>query len=333
MLASILSSLLTTQIATAQKQVVWVVAGSQDQLELPKYSNPEQTSAELESAYGLVAKRFEFENTVVFVSEKAFPFESYKMTSAWFKENLSADKIFFDPNTMAGKQLLDFIQTRSFVKSFVAEPGSEPVGLSVGLKLNDPNMPKSVPYLRQLADTRDVKPALVTPLNGGMEEVKRIALENTKKPTLFPTNDSNSKVTIIGYRSGKLSPISSRDSLAVKTLLVKLTEDLIVLEEEYKNSLVNAINLLGNKLMPGFPGASLNSLNYNDLPQEERRLFEYSFLANWEDSGFSSREEAESYLASNPSLNVEFSLVAFEVHTYPGQDGSIKSGYAQFIKP
>lgn len=335
MICAALLPILTSQIVAPEKAVTCVITDIQRQINLAESVNAQTTEEDIEKKFGLSTTRYEINETVVFVTEDAYPIESYKKTIEWVNQSVNGLTSFFDPSSKNGHLLLEYIQSRSFTKSFDSPPGAKPIGIGLGVTIKNPLDPSRAPFISLIDHPNAGKTGIATvaPFMGTELEISKKAREMRNKPTLFPHQRRRNEIIVTQYESGKVIPLRAQSLADTIEIQNKLSVELRNLEAALKKEIESAIERMMTGAFSDYKGGNKNFYSLNELPKQVRDFYVKNVVNDYENFGFGSKEEAQAYMENNPNLEVNFSLTAFQFSRYPGKTDGPINALGLYINP
>lgn len=320
--------------ATLQKDnpVYWIVANQQNQLKGLAEITSDTTVEQVREQLNIDCIKVELKEATIFVSDMAIPIESYEKSIRWLAKVDGSSRMKFDLGSPEGRELKEFLDSKFFFDKFEVLPGTKPLGLTMGIQIIDPSYTGQGNFIWEPIPERNSDLALATRFSGGIDKVKEHADAISGRSYLFPTTRSTVGLTFLKFSSGQPEPLHSPDLTYLSKVVSELGARLAELESVYKQSFEFAVKKFGVASLSDFEKLKEGDYTLESLPAENRDRYSYTFVAGWESQGFASKEEAQSYLNTNPTLKLKFTLVAYQQCKQVGY-GDQPFGFAFIIKP
>lgn len=312
--------------------VYWIVASQQDQTKGLAEITGKATIEQVRERLNIDCIKIQLNDATIFVSDMALPIESYEKSIRWLAKVDGSSRMKFDLGTPEGRELKDFLDSKFFFDKFDVQPGTKPIGLTMGIELVDPSYAGKGNIIWKPEPERNSDLALATPFSGGIDQVKEHADAISGRSYLFPTTRSTVGLTFLKFYSGKPESLHSLDLANLAKVVSDLGIRLAELESVYKQSFEFAVKKFGVASIRDFEKLKEGDYSLESLPAEIRDRYIYTFASGWESRGFASKEEAQSYLSTNPTLKFRFTLIAYQECKQVGY-GDQPFGFAFFIKP
>ncbi|MBL8067518.1 MAG: hypothetical protein JNM28_03640 [Armatimonadetes bacterium] len=312
--------------------VYWIVATQQAQTKGLADVTSDATVEQVREQLNIDCMKMQLEDATIFVSDMAIPIESYEKSIRWLAKVDGSSRMKFDLGSPEGRELKEFLDSKFFFDKFDVQPGTKPIGLTMGIELVDPSYAGKGNFIWKPEPERNSDLALATPFSGGIDRVKEHADAISGRSYLFPTTRSTVGLTFLKFYSGMPESLHSLDLANLAKVVSDLGTRLAELESVYKQSFEFAVKKFGVASIGDFEKLKEGDYSLESLPAEIREKYIYTFVSGWESRGFASKEEAQTYMSSNPTLKFQFTLIAYQECKQVGY-GDQPFGFAFIIKP
>jgi|GEM_PF-4353535 len=251
--------------------------------------------------------RFQKDSFDIFVSKKLAPIEEFHATTKWLTDIQRSGHSQFSLDTLEGKALFDSISKTMGTSGLEVDSQDKFMELAPAFTIKGLNgLPTGQLSQSLYKPNSELKSAYLPPTTD--KEVIKRAFETARaKIAPFPSLGRETEYVIKTFEGLRGKPLHPEALQAVGSILNQLGEELISARDEAllaRNAVV--ANLLSSQIgdTPQLKGPR----PFGSLPEKMKQLLKQLAMNSPEQLGFTNSADANAFLESNPTLDVEFKL-------------------------